>query len=338
MRSWVFALSAAALLVACGGNPFTTAGGGGGGGGTPALAVDPKVARDLNSASYNGTDLRINLTGLISSGPSTLFVRAPSLDITSAGNGQPNYLAFTYQETALQRSYVAFVATNQRGNLLAVQASDGGQFNEHNDGGYVTRTGTYTRPAPVEGVETGQFSYIGNYAGLFVPGFTDDLIRPPNLRPAAPIRVQGIAQINVRFENGTTRSGLVEGQVTNRILLDDTGARITSLSFSSGTTVDFTDQQVYPDLVLRGKVDKNEIGGVVDTNGRFLGDVEYYGSPNSPVGNYGGLFGGLDASDVAGVLWVNPVRGNNGLWEHGVFNLPRCDQAGAASLCTPRTP
>lgn len=331
MRSWVFALSAAALLVACGGNPFTTAGGGGGGGGgTPALTVDPKVARDLKSASYDGTDLRINLTGLISSGPSTLFVRAPSLDITSAGNGQPDYLAFTYQETALQRSYVAFVATNQRGNLLAVQAADGGQFNEHNDGGYVTRTGTYTRPVPVEGVETGQFSYIGNYAGLFVPGFTDDLIRPPNLRPATPIRVQGIAQINVRFENGTAQSGMIEGQITNRILLDDTGVRITSLSFSSGSTVDFTDQQVYPDLVLREDV--------VDTNGRFLGEVEYYGSPNSPIGNYGGLFGGLDASDVAGVLWVNPVRGNNGLWEHGVFNLPRCDLAGDAPLCNPSAP
>jgi hypothetical protein len=87
---------------------------------------------------------------------------------------------------------------------------------------------------------------------------------------------------------------------------------------------------MYPNLVLRENV--------VDTNGRFVGDVEYYGTPDNTVGNYGGLFGGVDASDVAGVIWVNPVPGNKVIWEHGTFNLPRCDQAGVAPLCTPRTP
>ena len=49
-----------------------------------------------------------------------------------------------------------------------------------------------------------------------------------------------------------------------------------------------------------------------------------------------GLFGGRGATDVGGTLVINPIAGQNGIWEYGAFTLPRCDTAGASPLCNPR--
>ena len=90
------------------------------------------------------------------------------------------------------------------------------------------------------------------------------------------------------------------------------------------------DTSPMPGLVLR----ETEIS----ENGTFLGTVEYEGSPDSEAGSFDGAFGGTGASDVAGVIWVNPIDGETGIHEYGTFNLPRCDLPGASPICTPRRP
>lgn len=327
MKSLQLLVLAPFLLAACDGNPFGNAPDvppdtGGGGGTVPA-----EVARDMTAVSYVNGVLKINMQGISSSGEFATFTRAASLDITNAAGG-PDYQAYVYQETDLTRSYLAYVATNERGNLLAVSSSDGGQFNQNNGGGQYVRLTEYTKPTLGTGPEQGLFSYAGTYAGIFVPGdFADGSDpRPPSLRPVEPWVTEGVVQINGDFQHS-----MVEGGITNRKIYDQDGNRVRSIEVPSTdgitppTVIDVT---FLPDLALRETA--------IDENGEFLGSVEFSGTPGEVVGDYAGAFGGLQASDVAGVLWLNPITGQTGISEYGVFNLPRCDLAGASPLCIPR--
>ena len=323
-NSWLWILTPL-ILAACDGNPFDS-------GPNPepepeAGTVPAEVAGDMTAVSFVDGVLKIDMQGVSRSSEFATFVRAEALDITNVTGG-PNYEAFVYQETDLTRSYLAYVATNERGNLMAVTASDGGQFNEHNAGGSYVRLTTYTAPTLGDGVEQGTFSYAGTYAGIFVPGDWADGSdpRPAELRPVEPWKVTGTIQINGSFSDN-----VIEGGITDRQLFDQDNQQITNLVFDDGdpATEDLTvDTTELAALALR----ETEI----DENGEFLGNVEFYGSPGTDVGDYAGAFGGLEASDVAGVLWLNPISSASGVWEYGTFNLPRCDLAGASPLCIPR--
>jgi hypothetical protein len=333
------ALLALVLLAACDGNPIDP-----GNGTDPDPDPDPtgpaegdtNVVQDLRGFRYDGTTLEIDMAGVSSSGAFGTFVRRPAMDLPAHGGGAPAYLAYEFQETNMTRSYLAYVAENERDTLIAVASADGGQFNEHNGGGGWIRVTGYSRPSisgspsPTPGPEQGTFSYYGSYAGVFVPGpgDPDGPPRPDPLIPQEPLGVRGVIQVNAQFE----RSGdgeVVEGGITNRTLHDRDGSQITSFSIvdSDGTVTDI-DTTTLPDLVLR----ETEISD----NGTFLGDVEFLGSPGSSAGKFDGAFGGSGASDVAGVIWINPIQGQSGIFEYGVFNLPRCDLAGASPICTPR--
>lgn len=322
------ALLACLLVAACDGNPL--AGHSGpitDGGGEGASSVPDEVARDMNAFSYADGVLKIDMQGVTSSGKLATFSRMASLDVPS-GNGNPAYQAYMYQDTALTRSFLAYVAANDRGNLLAVASGDGGQFNEHNDGGRFVQLTAFTRPATADAPESGLFSYAGSYVGIFSPGDYADGSgpRPPELRPVEPWVVKGTALINGDFAHN-----MVEGGVTERELFDQDGNQITSIVIDDGdpdTVDDPIDTTTLTGIVLR------ETSLAAD--GSFLGNVEYAGSPGTDKGDYGGTFGGTSASDVAGVLWLNPIDGENGIWEMGTFNLPRCDLAGASPLCVPR--
>ncbi|MBC7739260.1 MAG: hypothetical protein H7245_19095 [Candidatus Saccharibacteria bacterium] len=318
------------LLAACDGNPLAGGGGGAGsdggdGGGTSN--VPEEVARGMNAFSYVDGVLKIDMQGVTSSGKLATFRRMASLDVPS-GSGNPGYQAYRYQDTALTRSYLAYVATNDRGSVLAVAGGDGGQFNEHNDGGRFVQLTAFSRPLTADAPESGLFSYAGSYVGIFAPGDYADGSdpRPPELRPVEPWVVRGTAQINGSFAQNT-----VEGGVTNRQLFDQDGNQITSVVIDdgdSGTADDPIDTTNLAGIVLRETT--------LESNGSFLGKVEFYGVPDNQIGDYGGTFGGISASDVAGVLWLHPIQGQDGIWEMGAFNLPRCDLAGASPLCVPR--
>ncbi|MFC3179480.1 hypothetical protein [Cypionkella sinensis] len=314
MKPFTLLFAAALMLTACGGNPFVD---------TPPVdptdptdpdapvTVDPKVAVDLRSVTYNpdgAGSLTMNIDGLAGNTANVPFVRNGSLDVAG-------YEAYTYQNRITQRSYIALVATNARTSLLATAVSDGGQSNRHMGGGSFARLDVFTKPT------TGTFSYAGTYAGIFAPGdATSDL--PPGLVANRPYRVQGDALVNASFVNSQ-----VDGSVANRWLLDASGNRI---DLNADGVVDDEDRLV--DISFP-RMD-------ITANGQFLGDVEVSAAPDVPdsgsaIGTVNGVFGGAGATDVAGAIVINPIPGNNGIWEHGVFNLPRCGLAGESPLCNP---
>jgi hypothetical protein len=312
-------LAAMMLLAACGGSPWVEDDGSGdgdgdGGGSGSSTAVPDSVKVNLRSISYNpanGGTLQVNLQGLQSSDEAVRFRRDSSLDIQG-------YRAFTYQETGLQRKYLALVRENSRGNLRVAAVADGGQFNRHFGGTTFARIDAYSRPNVSGGTEKGQFSYAGTYAGVFVPGDTANNTLPDALRPNQTLRVRGDALINANFAND-----LVNGGVDNRWLLDSRGRRI---DLNGDGTLDNADQLeaiTFPSTKF-------------NSNGRFVGDVEFSGDPEASIGAVAGLFGGRGATDVGGTLVINPIRGESNIWEYGVFALPRCDTAGASPLCNPR--
>jgi hypothetical protein len=310
-------LWAAAMVSACSGNPFepgTDGGGGNGGGdGDGSVVVPDEVTQNLRAIGFDTSAddgqgrLVIDLDGLVASSQSVEFVRAPGLDLDG-------YSAFVYQETLLQRAYLALVAENARGTLEAYAVADGGNFNTHIGGTSFKRMqmDLYSPPdvddTSTPEVETGQFSYVGSYGGVFVPGVPTANSLPDDLEPARPLRVQGVIQINANFANSQ-----IEGGISDRVLLDDTGAEVDGVTLQA--------------LALRSTG--------IDDNGQFLGEVEIAGTPGNTVGDYAGLFGGAGATDVAGVLVINPLS-DTGIWEYGAFNLPRCDLAGSSPLCVPR--
>ncbi len=346
MGKYRAALAALLVVAACGGNPFlqpvvpvTPT--------PPVTPVDPEepvpatgnsnVVEDLRNFAYNGSTLSIDMAGVSSSGQFGTFRRFPGMDIPAHGS-HPRYLAYFFQETAMTRSYIAYVAENERASLIAVASADGGQFNEHNGGGGWVRLTGYERPdianspSPTPGPEAGTFSYYGAYAGIFLPGPATPAgaPRPNPVQPGEPLSVRGFIQVNAQFaQTGTTDPEVVEGQITSRTLHRRDGSQITSISFDDGAGgVDTFDVTNLQDLVLRETA--------ISATGSFVGDVEYYGSPDKVAGSYDGAFGGTGASDVAGVIWVNPIDGETGIHEYGAFNLPRCDLAGASPICTPR--
>ncbi len=339
MKSKVAALLALPVLAACSGNPIgdTPPTPGPDTPGQPTAPSDGngRTVEAMRAFSYDGETLEIDMAGVSSSGEFGTFNRRPAMDVPARG-GAPRLLAYEFQETNMTRSYLAYVAENERETLLAVAASDGGQFNENNGGGGWIRLTGYARPdiaaspSPSPGPEQGTFSYYGTYAGVFVPGFLDPATppRPGSAGPGESLSVRGEIQVNAQFE----RSGegeVVEGAIVRRTLQDRNGNRLNSISVVDGSgAVTEIDTSRLADLVLR----ETEISD----NGTFLGAVEFRGSPGQAVGNYDGAFGGDGATDVAGVIWVNPIQGESNIWEYGAFNLPRCDLAGASPICTPR--
>jgi hypothetical protein len=68
----------------------------------------------------------------------------------------------------------------------------------------------------------------------------------------------------------------------------------------------------------------------INANGEFLGSTQF---PDlSTSGTYGGIFGGVDATDVAGVMVFTPIQGST-IEEFGSFNTARCGTAGDDPAC-----
>ena len=114
----------------------------------------------------------------------------------------------------------------------------------------------------------------------------------------APGRTEGDVIFNADFTDM-----VVNGKVTNRIRLEDGFA---------------LDNVVMPATALAA-------------DGSFFGTTEYRNLETNGV--YGGIFGGIDASDVAGLLVFNPYEGNTDILEQGLFLLAKCGTAGADAAC-----
>lgn len=301
-------------LVGCGGNPLITDPGTGSSG-APVLVSPGDLSGEITNIVYDpsSSELQIEITGLDTSPVAATWSRRSGLDI-------PGYRAFAVQEDSLDRLFVALAAQSADGSVTGVAARDGGQFNTTFSGYALQRVGVFTPPdASGPGPGTGQVSYAGSYAGLLNGGGnglaldTPPIGTPPALRPGQPARITGDALINANFADNT-----VNGAITNRRIVD-TGFGLESII-------------LVPTTIIAGTPDE-------EVNGTFEGGIQRSiaeSGSNSSIGSYSGLFGGPDASSVAGGIELGPA-GNvyaadgtsieNSL-EVGVFVLNRCGPGG----------
>lgn len=251
------------------------------------------------------------------------------------GMDRNGYQAYTAQNDPLDRHNTAFA--RQSGNDAAVRGGvvlSGGPRNRFFGGGYYERDGAYDPPEVTPA--SGLVSYSGAYVGIVNIGARDDsagsvddladvpATTNPVLVPTQAATVNGQIFINADFADNA-----VEGNVFNRALIDPTTGNIATIDdpANPGTSI----PAVLPDIVL--------ISTPINDDGTFSStEVEYdqRGQDTAvigrSIGQWGGIFGGQDASGVAGVVHLEEWDGpNNPLGfeneeEYGVFVLDQCGQ------------
>ena len=189
---------------------------------------------------------------------------------TSQVDSEGVFRIYELDEGTTGRLFTAIGGTSGDGQISAVVASDGGQFNRF-FGGATVNQNSYTAP------DGGTTDYVGGYQGLVnygdetrngVPGSTSaDAVRS--------FTVEGDVFLKADFTDG-----VVNGAIFNR-KLDPTG--------------DNTD---LPELVL--------IVGDITGEGTFSGNVELDDANDTGVGSYSGAFGGAGATSAGGLIELNP--------------------------------
>ncbi|WP_420568135.1 thymidylate synthase [Thalassovita sp.] len=290
------------FLAAC-----TDGTGGGIGPGGSLTHVPTNLSSALSAVSYNADSetITLRLSG-IDGGPQDLnYRRRAALDVGP-------YQAYTYQDDPLDRHFTVLAAESHDGSVQAGVTADGGLGNEYFRGGFYVREGNFDAPPAA----SGQVEYGGSYAGITnlntnpsdpgydllpVPAGTD-----PAIQPGQGARVAGRILINANFTEGLT-----SGIVFDRAFVDNPSITL-------------------PDLAL--------LTTGVENDGSFFGDIEFDGTVGTDIGDYGGMFAGVDASSVGGVLFLidvdNTIYGWEGDQEVGVFVLTQCGQPGEdVALC-----
>ncbi len=283
-------LMALMLLAACDGNPFPggPVTGGGDGGGTPDPLLVPAVEKqNMNAAIYTPGDPTIQVN-MTSQDATALSATYTRNPAFDVGG----YQAYSYQESSSNRYVLALV--KQTGSVKGLIAVEGGQFANYHGGGDFVRADLFTMGSGV----AGKANYSGSYVGMMnigtpVPGPGGDL------DPTRSYRTTGRALITADFTEMS-----ITGGVDNRRIVDPlvpavgiTDPKLATISlFETGITGD----------------------------GTFAGKV--YIGLNS-VGDYAGLFAGLNASQVAALLVFNPY-GAPPIVEHGLIVLDNCTDAG----------
>ncbi|WP_417523150.1 thymidylate synthase [Marinovum sp.] len=272
------------------------------------------LADDVATLSIpGGNTITVAIRSLDGTPSQNTFTRNAALD--TAG-----YLAYTAQEDALDRMFVALAGSSLDGSVHAGTVADGGQFNRYFGGGFYERDGSFSPPAIGTGPGEGQVSYAGNYAAVTNIGAVDGdhlITVPPGPGGGASLpdlpreshRVSGTIFLNANFVDNA-----VNGEISDRILISPVGGAQTALE----------------DVTL--------IVAPIDTNGEFYGDVEISDdatdSPGTGIGNYGGIFGGSGASSVAGLVHLSGHIPNvDSEVEHGVFVLTQCGQPNDSAIC-----
>lgn len=265
----------------------------------------PSVLNEnLHGATYNAAagTLTLNMVTLDAGPVITTYNRNVGLDVGP-------YQAYTYQDDPLDRHFTALVAqsVDAGGTVRAGVVADGGQFNRYFPGAFYERDGGFTPPADV----TGLVSYAGVYSGVTnvsAPG-ADLLPVPasvdPSRHPGQSSRTQGHIFLDVNFSDNS-----VNGNIINRTLVDYA--------------------LTLPNVIL--------VRSEIDDNGEFLGTTEY--GDLTTNGNYGGIFGGPNASAVGGIVSLDSFDGPDDIYdmeteeERGVFVLVQCGLPGDDPICS----
>ncbi|MBW6507348.1 MAG: thymidylate synthase [Rhodobacteraceae bacterium] len=311
-------VTAAMLLASCSTDEETDAGGGAGGGGAGGGEAGGGTAGSVLDASLVPANLRVNVNAIaLDYANQTLQVNISSLDTTprlATYNRDPGldvegYQAYRIQEDALDRLFLALAKESNDGTVRAVTVADGGQFNRYFGGGVYERTGSFDRPLIGTGPGTGQVSYAGGYSAVTNVGVAppDPLLlvpaplTDPSLLPRRSARVSGDIFLNVNFADDA-----VNGAIYNRMIVDTSAPLAT--------------------VIL--------VAADIAANGTFAGKVEYNDVNRTVVGDYGGIFGGVSANSVAGLVHLIEFDPNlQNEQEHGVFVLTQCGPNNTLPIC-----
>lgn len=333
MARHLLPLAALVALMACSGPALVNSSGSSSGtdgdagtdtgtdGSTTTITVPEALAVNLEGFVYdpdNGT-LEVTIAGLDSTGANTnslvTYTRNPTLDYGV-------YKAYSVQEDALDRIFVALAATSDDGSVTAVTTGDGGQFNKYFAGGLYSRKGDFTPPGIGDGSGKGQVSYAGDYVAVTnIPvsrsaptsiALAVDSGTAAEITPWQPMRVGGKIFLNANFQDNA-----VNGAVYDRTMLDTTSGAGFALDtiYLTPTTI--------------------------ESDGTFLGSTE--NTAQDVTGSYGGIFGGTDANSVAGVVHLEDVHDSTGTVienaeEHGVFVLTQCGVNNTSAECSQTLP
>ncbi len=291
---------------------------------TVTITVPESLSVNMSSFSYdpNNDSLQIAIQSLDSTatGDAALvtYNRTPTLDTGV-------YKAYSVQEDALDRIFVALAATSDDGSVSAVTAADGGQFTKYFAGGLYARSGDYTPPAIGDGAAQGQVSYAGDYAAVTNIAASRDsstsiaLAVDPStdssLIPRQSARVEGTIFLNANFQDNS-----VNGSIYDRSLLDAT---------DDDTPISLETVYLLP--------------ADIATDGTFLGSTAR--PDQSETGAYGGIFGGTDANSVAGLVHLEASKvfladgtAIDNAQEHGLFVLTQCGANNSSAACSQTLP
>lgn len=311
-RFWLCGAALAVVSACGGGNPWIEDGDGTGV--TPAPTIPAELAGDLEGVTYDPVAQTLTVTGVAldpdtneTTETATTYRRRPGLD----RNG---YEAYTAQDGSLDRHTTAYVR-DINGTRAAIVMT-GGQFGHYFGGSTFSRSGTYSAPGfgpTVPGQQnSGSVTYLGTYVGLLngagdggdlkpvTPGTTD-------IRPVQAAEITGRVAINADFGQDMR----VNGEVYDRVIVDSPGITLENLELSPTA---------------------------LTTDGSFIG-VTTQDSGSKVVGDYGGVFGGTGATEVAGTLFVEDhITALDNEEEYGAFVLSKCGTANADPLCNQPNP
>ena len=299
-RIWL-GIAAASLLSACSGDPFLDDVGG-----EVIPDIPLNITSDLEGITYNP----VNQT-LIVSGISLDDGIVPTAYTRRRGLDRGGYEAYTFQDDALDRHITAYVKAID-GTRAAIVLS-GGQFGRVFGGGTYSRDGAFDPPSG--GVNGGLVTYAGNYVGILnTAGDGGDLIPVDPGTPGEVIPDQAAEVVGSIFINADFADNLVNGTVYDRTAVDIPGLI-----------------PVNQELLLTATE--------ITSNGLFSGTVETISNAGTlnDIGVYGGIFGGTDASAVAGSLFVDEHIGTGSL-EHGLFVLSQCGTPNDDPICSQVNP
>ncbi len=312
MRKSMTALAAVIVFTACDGNPFeaddTTGDTTATDTGTETSAIPDTLANNLSAIDYD--PVAKTLTVEISALDTTPFTATYSRNLVVEAS-TPGYEAYSVQEDALDRLFVALVAESGDGSVQAAVAADGGQFNRFFSGAYYERTGSFDPPDIGTGPGAGQVSYAGQYAGLDNYSGPQPVLPPgadPTLQMAGPGLVTGDVFINANFADMK-----INGSVFNRVRVSDAFA--------------------LDSLIL--------VPTDIAADGTFFGsEIEKPGVVGTDIGDYGGIIGGVDGMSLAGTLVIDSFDDTlENESERGIFVLTQCGMPGEdATLCAGTAP
>ncbi|MGR3507715.1 MAG: thymidylate synthase [Sulfitobacter sp.] len=307
MKTGVSGFALCLGLAACGGGtPFNSVtvvnGGGNGTGGT---AIPETLANNLKSFAYNPTAQTLTVTGINADDSqfTAAYRRRPGLD-------RAGYEAYTAQDGSLDRHVTAYV--KDINGTRATVIVTGGQFEEFFSGaGY--SSASYVAPVqPGTQGEGGLVTYAGNYVGLLnIEGSGEDLTSVTPGTPDDPLSVQA-------------------AEVTGKVVItgDFTDATVDGIIYQR-EIVDYKTDAPYsvPNIALDGTA--------IAEDGSFLGTAS---QRNTTVGEYGGIFGGVGATEVAGVVraeqhLASPTDNLDPVIEYGAFVLAQCGQPNEDPIC-----